>query len=184
MSPNFAHSSKSVYLFPVSHANKFHNLLYYVINLHDSARLGCCCEQIGSHCAWLGHEIRGSKHCDWLIRHSAGYVSQRIMKLAHILSEYVICTIDDIATTVGSMSFAKSTCNALITTSIHAASRFFVAIFDAPSSSLSKQEAWLHICRPPCVKQNLPEPFELTQWVHPSYWHHPGNNNQSMMYYW
>jgi hypothetical protein len=40
MSPKFAHSSKSVYLFPISHANKFHNLLYYNINLDDSARLG------------------------------------------------------------------------------------------------------------------------------------------------
>jgi hypothetical protein len=64
MSPKFAHSSKSVYLVPVSHANKFHNLLYYDINLRDSARLGRCCEQIGSHCACLGYEIGSSKHCD------------------------------------------------------------------------------------------------------------------------
>ncbi len=63
------------------------------------------------------------------------------MKLAHILSEYMIRTIDDIATMVGSMSFAKSTHNALITASIHAASRLFVAMFDAPSSSLSKVQA-------------------------------------------
>ncbi len=55
------------------------------------------------------------------------------MKLAHILSEYVILTIDDIATTVGSVSFAKSMCNTLITASIHAASRLLVAMFDAPS---------------------------------------------------
>jgi hypothetical protein len=27
MSPKFAHSSKSVYLFPVSHANKFHSCI-------------------------------------------------------------------------------------------------------------------------------------------------------------
>jgi hypothetical protein len=63
------------------------------------------------------------------------------MKLAHILSEYVIRTIIDIATTVGSMSFAKSTRNALITASIHAASQLLVAMFDAPSSSLSKVQA-------------------------------------------
>jgi hypothetical protein len=60
------------------------------------------------------------------------------MKLAYILSEYVIRTIDDIATTVGSMSFAKSTRKALITASIHAASWLLVAMFDAPSSSSSK----------------------------------------------
>jgi hypothetical protein len=63
------------------------------------------------------------------------------MKSAHILSEYVIRTIDDIATTVGSMSFAKSMRNTLITTSIHAASQLLVAMFDAPSSSLSKVQA-------------------------------------------
>ncbi len=63
------------------------------------------------------------------------------MKLAHILAEYVTCTIDDIATMVGSVSFAKSTCNALITASIHAANRLLVAMFDAPSSSLSKVQA-------------------------------------------
>jgi hypothetical protein len=33
MSPRFAYSSESVYLFPVSHANKFHNLLYYDISI-------------------------------------------------------------------------------------------------------------------------------------------------------
>jgi hypothetical protein len=64
-----------------------------------------------------------------------------MMKSAHILSEYVTCTIDDIATTVGSMSFAKSTHNALITASIHAASRLLVAMFDAPSFTLSKVQA-------------------------------------------
>jgi hypothetical protein len=63
------------------------------------------------------------------------------MKLAHILAEYVICTVDDIATTVGFVSFAKSTCNALITASINAASRLLVAMFDALSSSLSKVQA-------------------------------------------
>jgi hypothetical protein len=63
------------------------------------------------------------------------------MKLAHILAEYVIGTIDDIATTVGSVSFAKSTRNALIMASIHAASWLLVAMFDAPSSSLSKIQA-------------------------------------------
>ncbi len=186
MSPKFAHSSESVYLFPISHANKFHNLLYDDINLHDSARLSRHCERIGSHCAWLGYEIGGSRHCDWLVCHCAGLVSQRIMKSAHILAEYTIRTIDDIATTVGSVSFAKSTCNALITASIHAASRLLVAMFDATSSSLSKVQArsWLRTCHPPCVKQNLPEPFELTRWVHPLYWYHPGNNNWSMTYYW
>jgi hypothetical protein len=51
MSPKFAHSSEGVYLLPISHSNKFHNLLYYDINLHDSAQLGSHCEQIGSHCA-------------------------------------------------------------------------------------------------------------------------------------
>jgi hypothetical protein len=90
------------------------------------------------------------------------------MKLAHIVAEYMIHTIDDIATMVGSVSFAKSTRNALVTASIHAASWLFVAMFYALSSSLSKVQA----------------PFELTQWVHPLYWHHPGNNNRSMMYYW
>jgi hypothetical protein len=63
------------------------------------------------------------------------------MKSSHILAEYMIRTIDDIATTVGSVSFAKSTRNALITTSIHAASWLLVAMFDAPSSSLSKVQA-------------------------------------------
>jgi hypothetical protein len=63
------------------------------------------------------------------------------MKLAHILAEYVICTIDDIATTVAFMCFAKSTRNALITASIHAAIFLLVTMFDAPSSSLSKVQA-------------------------------------------
>jgi hypothetical protein len=60
------------------------------------------------------------------------------MKSAQIVPEYVICTIDDITTTVGPVSFAKFTRNALITASIHAASWLLVAMFDAPSSSLSK----------------------------------------------
>ncbi len=137
MSPKFAHSSKNVYLFPVSHAKKFHNLLYDDI-IHDSARLGSHCARIGSHCAWLGYEIGGSRHCDWLVCHCADLVSWRIMKSAHVLAQYMIRTINDIATTVGSMSFAKSTCNTLITASIDAASRLLVAMFDAPSSSLSK----------------------------------------------
>jgi hypothetical protein len=63
------------------------------------------------------------------------------MKSAHIPAEYVIHTIYDIATMVGSMSFEKSTCNALITASIHAARWLLVAMFDAPSSSLSKVQA-------------------------------------------
>jgi hypothetical protein len=63
------------------------------------------------------------------------------MKLAHILAEYALSTIDDIATMVGSMSFAKSKRNALITASIHTASWLLVAMFDAPSSSLSKVQA-------------------------------------------
>jgi hypothetical protein len=63
------------------------------------------------------------------------------MKLAHILSKYVIRTIINIATMVGSVSFAKSTRNALITASIHAASWLLVAMFDAPSSNLSKVQA-------------------------------------------
>ncbi len=107
MSPKFAHSSQSVYLFPVSHSNKLHNLLYYDISLHDSAQLGSHCERIGSHCAWLGYEIGGSRHCDWLISHCAGLVSQRLMKSAHFVPEDVIRTIDDIATMVGSVSFWK-----------------------------------------------------------------------------
>ncbi len=140
MSPTFAHSSKGVYLFPISHSNQFHSLLYYIINLHDSAQLGSHCEQIGSHFAWLGYEI-GGRHCDWLVWHCAGLVSQRIMKSAHIVAEYALHTIYDIATIVGSVSFAKSTCNALINASIHAASWLLVAMFDAPSSSLSKVQA-------------------------------------------
>jgi hypothetical protein len=63
------------------------------------------------------------------------------MKSAHIVPEYVICTIDDIATMVGSVFFAKSTRNTLITASIHAATWLLVAMFDAPSSSLSKVQA-------------------------------------------
>ncbi len=61
-----------------------------------------------------------------------------MMKLAHIAAEYALRTIDDIATMVGSVSFAKSMHNALITASIHAASWLLVAMFDAPSSSLGK----------------------------------------------
>ncbi len=140
MSLKLAHSSKGVYLFPISHSNKFHNLLYYNINLHDSVQLGSHCEQIGSHCASLGYEI-GCRHCDWLVCHCAGLVSQRIMESAHIVAEYTICTIDDIATAVGSVAFAKSMCNALITASIYAASWLLVAMFDSPSSSLSKAQA-------------------------------------------
>jgi hypothetical protein len=63
------------------------------------------------------------------------------MQLAHIVAEYALCTIDDIATMVGSVFFAMLMRNALITTSIHAASRLLVAMFDAPSSSLSKAQA-------------------------------------------
>jgi hypothetical protein len=63
------------------------------------------------------------------------------MKSAHIVPEYALHTIDDIATKVGFVSFAKSTRNALITESIHAASWLLVAMFDAPSSSLSKVQA-------------------------------------------
>ncbi len=100
MSPTFAHSSKSVYLFPISHSNKFHNCFNDNVNLH-------CIAQIGSQCAWLGYKNGGSRHCDWLICHCAGLVSWRIMILAHIVAECMICTIDDIATMVGSMSFCK-----------------------------------------------------------------------------
>jgi hypothetical protein len=57
------------------------------------------------------------------------------------VAEYVKCTIDDIATMVGSMSLEKSMRKALITASIHAASQLLVAMFDAPSSSLSKVQA-------------------------------------------
>ncbi len=63
------------------------------------------------------------------------------MKLANILAEYALRTIDDIATMMGSASFAKSTYNALITASIHTASWLLVAMLDAPSSSLSKVQA-------------------------------------------
>ncbi len=95
------------YLFPISHSKKFHVLLlYYKVNLHDIAQLVSHCEQIGSHCAWLGYEI-GGMHCDWLVRHCAGLVSQRIRKLAHIVAEYALRSIDDIATMVGSMFFCK-----------------------------------------------------------------------------
>ncbi len=75
---------------------------------------------------------------DLFLCHCAGLVSQRIMKLAHILAKYTLPTIDDIATTLGSMSFAKSMRNTLITASIHAVSWLLVAMIDAPSSSLSK----------------------------------------------
>ncbi len=90
MSPTFAHSSKSVYLFPISHSNKFHNCSNDNINLH-------CIAQICSQCAWLGYKNGGSWHCDWLIHHCAGLVSWRIMWSAHIAPEYMMCTIDDIA---------------------------------------------------------------------------------------
>jgi hypothetical protein len=60
------------------------------------------------------------------------------MRLAYIVLEYALCTIDDIATMEVSVSFAKSMCNALITASIHAASWLLVAMFDAQSSRLSK----------------------------------------------
>jgi hypothetical protein len=60
------------------------------------------------------------------------------MKSAHIVAKYALCTIDDIETKVGSMAFAKFMLNALITASIHAASQLLVAMFDPPSSSLSK----------------------------------------------
>jgi hypothetical protein len=76
-----------------------------------------------------------------LFVHCAGVVSQRIMKSAHIIPEYTLCTINDIATMVGSVSFAKSMRNALITASIHAANWLLVAMFDALSSSLSKVQA-------------------------------------------
>ncbi len=140
MSPKFAQGSKGVYLFLISQSNKFHNLLYYNINLHDSAWLGSHCEWIGSHCPWLGYEI-GGRHCDWLVHHCAGLVSQRIMKSTHIVAEYTLCTIDDIPTMVGSMSFAKSMHKALIIVSIHAASWLLVAMSNAPSSSFSKVQA-------------------------------------------
>ncbi len=42
-----------------------------------------------------------------LFHHCAGLVSQRIMKSAHIVAEYALRTIDDIATTVGSVSYCK-----------------------------------------------------------------------------
>jgi hypothetical protein len=63
------------------------------------------------------------------------------MKLAHIVAEYALCTIDDIATIVGTMSFAKLMRKALITASILTASWLLVAMFDALSSSLSKVQA-------------------------------------------
>jgi hypothetical protein len=63
------------------------------------------------------------------------------MRLAHIVLKYALCTIDDIATQVGSMSFVKSMRNTLNTASIHAASWLLVAMFDAQSSSLSKVQA-------------------------------------------
>ncbi len=46
MSPKFAHSSKDMYLLPIVHSNKFHNLLYHNINLHDSAQLGSHCDEL------------------------------------------------------------------------------------------------------------------------------------------
>jgi hypothetical protein len=87
------------------------------------------------------------------------------MKLAHIVAEYMIRTIADIATTMGSMSFAKSMRNALITASIPTASWLLVAMFYAPSSSLSKVQARSMATYMPSTvcNQNLPEPFELTQ---------------------
>ncbi len=39
MSPTFAHSSKSVYLIPISHSNKFHNFFNDNINLRCIARM-------------------------------------------------------------------------------------------------------------------------------------------------
>jgi hypothetical protein len=85
------------------------------------------------------------------------------MRLAHIVPECALCTIDDIATMVGSVPFAKSTCNTLITASIHAASWLILAMFDAQSSSLSKfeQDAWLHQRHLLSEKQNIPEPFAV-----------------------
>ncbi len=142
MSPKFAHSRESVYLFPISHSNKFHNFLYYDINLHDSAQPGCHCERIGSHCAWLGYEIGGSRHCDWLICHCAWLVSQRIMKSARIFgwihSSYNWWHCNNGGLHVFCKVHAQ---HSLITASIHAASWLLVAMFDAPSSSLSKVQA-------------------------------------------
>jgi hypothetical protein len=66
------------------------------------------------------------------------------MKSRDIVAEYALCTIDDIATMAGSVSFAKSMCNALINASIHAVSWLLVAMFDAPSSSLSKVWSKMH----------------------------------------
>jgi hypothetical protein len=63
------------------------------------------------------------------------------MKLANIVAEYALRTIDDIATMVGSVSFAKSTRNALFIAFIHTASWLLVAMFDALSSSLIKVQA-------------------------------------------
>ncbi len=53
-----------------------------------------------------------------------------------------------------------------------------------PAWAKFEQDACLHQCRPPFVKQNIPEPFALIQLVHQSYWHRLGNKNRSMMYYW
>jgi hypothetical protein len=69
------------------------------------------------------------------------------MKLAHIVAEYALCTIDDIATMVGSMPFAKSTHNLLISASIHAARWLLVAMFDAIlqlEQSSSKMHGYIH----------------------------------------
>jgi hypothetical protein len=87
------------------------------------------------------------------------------MKLAHIIPEYTLCIIDDIATMVDSVFYSKSTRNALITASIHTASWLLVAMFDAPFSSLSKVQAKsMATYTPPTMcKTNLPEPFELTR---------------------
>jgi hypothetical protein len=63
------------------------------------------------------------------------------MRLGLIVLEYALCTIDDIATAVGSMSSAKSMRNSLIIASIHTSSWLLVAMLDAPSSSLSKVQA-------------------------------------------
>ncbi len=53
-----------------------------------------------------------------------------------------------------------------------------------PAWAKFEQDAWLHWCRPPSVKQNIPEPFALIQLVHLLYVHRPGNDNWSMTYYW
>jgi hypothetical protein len=82
----------------------------------------------------------------------AGLASPAI-KLAHIVLEYALCIIEDIATVAGSMAFEKSRHNAMISASIDGAIRLLVAMFDAQSSSLFKARAisWLHQSHPPCV---------------------------------